>query len=108
VPQKKSLSDEEFAKIPAVQAMNVRLKLLEALAESPQPEGSEWLVVKLSEVAECFSVKMGKAHSSKATSKLIRDLFGDHVIEVHASRYYATINIDHLNNLLKQYERWRV
>lgn len=103
---KKEISDEEWAQIPAVKQMNEYLALLDALMELHT--GELFAVIKLTDIAERFSLKIGRKYSSLKTSSMIRNLFGDHVIERHKSRYFAAINIDRLKKLHERYEKWRI
>ena len=104
--EKKSISEKEWAQIPAVKQMNEYLALLDALMELHT--GELFAVIKLTDIAERFSLKMGRKYSALKTSSMIRRLFGDYVIERHQSRYFAAINIDNLKKLLKRYEPWRI
>ena len=102
----KVISDEEFRKIPAVRQANEYLRLLEAIKELHS--GELWCEIKLTDIAERLSSKMGEKFSSLKVSVLIRSIFGDHVIEKQRSRYYAVIQIDTLNELLNKYQKWRI
>lgn len=106
VAEKKKWTDEEFAKIPAVRDFNRNLKLLETLKELHS--GELFGVMKLTDIAERFSAKMGETYSSLKVAEMIRNLIGGYAIERHKSRYRACINIDTLNKQLKIYEKWRV
>jgi hypothetical protein len=106
VAEKNSISEKEFAEIPAVKKMNTYLRLLDTLMELHS--GELFAVIKLTDIAERFSLKIGRKYSALKTSSMIRRLFGDYVIEKHQSRYFAAINIDNLKKLLKRYEPWRI
>lgn len=104
--EKKSISEKEWAQIPAVKQMNEYLALLDTLSELHT--GELFAVIKLVDIAKRFSSKMGRKYSALKTSVMIRRLFGDYVIERHKSRYFAAINIDSLKKLHKKYEPWRI
>ena len=104
--KKSSISEKDWAQIPAVKQMNEYLALLDALMELHT--GELFAVIKLTDIAERFSLKIGRKYSALKTSSMIRRLFGDYVIEKHQSRYFAAINIDNLKKLLKRYEPWRI
>ena len=101
-----SMSEKDWEQIPAVKQMNEYLTLLDTLIELHS--GELFAVIKLTDIAERFSLKIGRKYSALKTSSMIRHLFGDYAIEKHQSRYFATINIDGLKRLHKQYEPWRI
>ena len=101
-----TMSNEEFAKIPAVRDFNMYLKLLETLKEMGSRE--LWFTVKLTDIAERFSAKMGKKYSSLKVAALLRKIIGDWCITKRASRYYVIVQIDLLNKHIKEYEPWRI
>jgi hypothetical protein len=101
-----TMPDEEWAKIPMVKEMNRGLKLLETLKEL---HGDEMFAeIRLTTVAEHFSAKIGENYSSLKVAALIRNVVGEVAMLKRRSRYYTCANIDTLNRLLKQYEKWRV
>jgi hypothetical protein len=100
------MSDEEFAKIPAVREFNMHLKLLETLKE--MHSGELFDTIKLNLIAERFSTKMGETYSSLKVAALLRKIMGDWCITKRGSRYYAMVQIDILNKRIKKYAMWRV
>ena len=104
---RKIISDDEFRKIPAVRQGNEYLRLLEAMKELHS--GELFCEIKLTDIADAFSSKMGEKFSSLKVSATIRSIFGDSAILKRGSnKYYAVIQIDTLNKLLNKYEKWRV
>jgi hypothetical protein len=101
-----NMSDEEFAKIPAVRDFNRNLKLLEAIKE--MHSGELFCEIKLTDIAERFSAKMGETYSSLKVAALLRKIMGDWCIMKRGSRYYAMVQIDILNKRIKEYAMWRV
>jgi hypothetical protein len=92
--------DEQFEEIPFVKNLKTQKQLLETLKELHS--GELFASLKLQDIANRLSLKSDKKLSALKVSAMIKSIFGDYVIEIHKSRYFAVIYIDTLNELLKK------
>jgi len=92
--------------IPFIKNLKAQKCLLETLKELHT--GELFAELKLQDIADSLTVKSGEKISAKKVSVMIRNMFGDHSIEVHKSRYYAVICIDLLNKALERYRQFKI
>jgi len=97
------LSNNVLPNNRAFKEMKAQKQLLETLKE--MHSGELFAVLKLQDIANNLSRKSGEKYSALKISSMIRRLFGDHVIEMHAR---AAINIDSLNRNLERFARFKV
>jgi len=99
-------TDFEIESTPFWKDMQARQLLLETLKELHS--GDLFAVLRLQDIANRLTEKAGKKFSALKVSAMIREIFGDYVIEKHKSRYFAAIQIDRLNQALERYGLFKI
>jgi hypothetical protein len=100
-----SMSDD-FLNTPFWRGVKLKKQLLETLKE--MHSGELFALLRLQEIADKLTAKAGQKFSAIKVAAMIRQIFGDHVIEKHKSRYFAAINIDTLNRIFEDYQKFKL